>query len=41
VNPKDESGSDQSAIVLSQGRADVQIGLGKTKKVKKSGLGKD
>jgi len=24
MNPRDESGSDQSAIVLSQGRADVK-----------------
>ena len=25
MNPRDESGSDQSAIVLSQGRADVKL----------------
>jgi len=25
MNPRDESGSDQSAVVLSQGRADVKI----------------
>jgi len=28
MNPEDESGSDQNAIVLSQGRADVKIGSG-------------
>jgi len=27
MNPRDESGSDQSAVVLSQGRADVKIGI--------------
>jgi len=28
MNPEDESGSDQNAIVLSQGGADVKIGSG-------------
>jgi len=27
VNPRDKSGSDQSAIVLSQGRVDAKLGI--------------
>jgi len=27
MNPRDKSGSDQSAVVLSQGRADVKLGI--------------
>jgi len=27
MNPRDESGSDQSAVVLSQGRADAKTGI--------------
>jgi len=35
MNPRDESGSDQSAIVLSQGGADVKLGSNYVKKVNK------